>query len=166
MRFANQVLLGSLVAAGLLAGLQYWVANASSPADGQSLTRPLPTDAAAGSRRVLEDLQGVAAGFDLAVVAEDLPAGMAPVLAIGPDGAIRIVVPAPLSRVPGRNVWPGLGILLPRAHLGEVGGSARASLLAIWTSLAAEQPIDRAAIRLHGCQARPGEVERLLRWLR
>ena len=115
---------------------------------------------------MLQELRGVAAGFDLAVRREELPAGIAPVLAVGLDGRIQIVVPAPLSRTPGRRVWPGLGILLPRPRLGEIGGHARASLLSIWAELAATRPIGRSAIRLRGCQAQPGEVERLLRWLR
>ena len=168
MKLAYQVALGLSVAAGLLVALQSWVSRSTDREAGPGLAtrRALPSDTAAGTRRVLQDLQGVATGFDLAVLRDDLPPGCAPILAIGVDGAIRIVAPAPLSKAPGRNVWPRLGILLPKARLAEVGASARASLLSIWSDLPATQPIDPASVRLHGCQAQPGEIRRLLRWLR
>lgn len=175
MRPVQQIVLGLLVAIGLLVLLQWWVSqgadsqitDSQGTAPGQREThRQRPPDTGAGGRRILKDLDGVASGFDLAVRLDQLPGGCAPVLAVGIGGAIRIVTPASLSRTPGSVKWPRVGVLLPRARLRELSATERASLLAIWTRLAGAARLEAAAIRLHGCEARPGEIELLLRWLR
>jgi len=56
--------------------------------------------------------------------------------------------------------------LLPRAELAELSASERASLLAVWSRLSGGRKLRTSAIRMHGCQAHPEEVPRLLRWLR
>ena len=167
MRPLQQFGLGLLVAIGLVICLQWWVSSEpASPSGGRAAPPALPPDTGAAGRRILRDLQGLATGFDLAVHAARLPAGCAPVLAVGAGGAIRIVTPPQLGRIPGSQRWPQVGVLLPTAQLSELSATERASLLSIWSWLARDMRLNPSAIRLHGCRARPGEIEQLLRWLR
>lgn len=167
MKPLHQIGLGLLVAGGLLGVLQWWVSGEAGAGSDAPAQRPeLPPDTGAGVRQVLRDLQGLATGFDLAVRADRLPTGCAPILAVGDGGSLRIVTPAPLSRAPASRHWPQVGVLLPAAQLAELSAAERASLLSIWSWLGRDQRLSRSAIRLHGCRARPGEIEQLLRWLR
>jgi hypothetical protein len=168
VRPVYQVVLGLLLAIGLLVALQWWV-NPDLDLKVEPATDHLEdrvVDVGVGSRRILRDMDGLAEGFDLATRAEDLPPGCAPVLEIRPGGVLRIVTPAPLSRSPGSLRWPKVGLLLPRAELAELSASERASLLAVWSRLSGGRKLRTSAIRMHGCQAHPEEVPRLLRWLR
>ena len=168
MRPIYQMVLGLLMAIGLLVALQWWV-NPDLDLQVEPSTdslQDLVVDVGVGSRRILRDMDGLAEGFDLATRVEDLPPGCAPVLEIRAGGVLRIVTPAPLSRSPGSLRWPKVGLLLPRPKLADLSASERASLLAVWSRLSGDRKLPASAIRLYGCQAHPEEIPRLLRWLR
>ncbi len=170
MKPIQQIALGLLVAVALLVTLQWWVSQASAaPVPVAPVPAPgsvdLPKDPGPEGRLILKELRGQAAAFELTADLGDLPDGCEPVLEIRPGGGLRVAVAVPLSTAPGALRWPRVGILLPRVRLAELSPAERASLLAIWSRLT-RSTLAAESIHLHGCQARPGEIDLLLRWVR
>lgn len=163
-----RLLLGLVLAAVLTFVLQIWVgANpgqqppvvAGPPAREPGAT---PGGEAAG-RAVLETLHGEAQLVYLGREPGKLPKDAAPVLTIEAGGVIRLTVPPPLTDRPGREIWPKMGILLPRERLIRLSPAERSSLLRIWSVVAQGGWLRQRQIVATDLDFRPEELTPLLK---
>ena len=112
---------------------------------------------------VLDTLHGEALLVYLARQPESLPKDAAPVLSFDPGGVIRLAVPPPLGDRPGPEIWPKMGILLPRGRLVRLSASERASLLRIWSVAAGEGWLQEGQMVATDLDYRPEELLPLLK---
>ncbi|MHC4077291.1 MAG: hypothetical protein ACYST0_02485 [Planctomycetota bacterium] len=166
-----RLLLGLMLAAALIFVLQLSVGSEpgtnapaspltqGGPAGGGPSGAPVDAD----GRAVLDTLRGEALLVYLARRPGSLPREAAPVLAIGPGGAISLTVPPPLRQRPGPEIWPKIGILLPQARLVRLSAAERASLLRIWSVVAGEGWLRERQIVATDLDYRPEELAPLLK---
>jgi hypothetical protein len=159
-RWAARLALGLLLAAAALAVLQ-WSVGAGGARDAAAMPRPDgPMLAAAALPR------GTARMVAIATQRAALPEGCAPVLAIGRGGSLRVVVPPPPPAGPLAAPWPASGVLLPCRELAALDARARARLLEVLGALVGPGALAAGQIALADVEAKAGELEALLRWLR
>lgn len=162
-----RLLLGLVVAAGLIFALHVFVGGDPSPrapvaaSPGQE-PREAPEGDDAG-RRVLDTLRGDALLVYLGRRRDRLPEDAAPVLTIEAGGGIRLTVPPPLADHPGREIWPKMGILLPQERLVHLSPTERSSLLRIWSVVAQDGWLRERQVVATDLDFRPEELAPLLK---
>lgn len=156
-----RLLLGLLLAAVLLGGLGLLLGRPApvAPAN-REWQRPSPPNMPA--------LSVDAALVVLMAPAGDLPAAAAPVLQIAPDASVRVLRPPPLlpplpPRLPARLTAV---VRLPVSDLSRLDPHHRGALLECLGVLLRSRPVAPQRLLLRGVTAPPGELERLLTWVR
>jgi hypothetical protein len=164
-----RLLLGLVLAAVLTFALQVWVGGGQPGQQPPVVAGPparepgaAPAAEAAG-RAVLEALRGEAQLVYLGQKPDKLPKDAAPVLTIETGGVIRLTVPPPLTDRPGREIWPKMGILLPRERLIHLRPAERSSLLRIWSVVAQGGWLRERQIVATDLDFRPEELSPLLK---
>lgn len=164
-----RLLLGLVLAAVVTFALHLWVGRDPDhpppvlPAPPEEGPGPAPGDDDAAGREILDALHGEALLVYMGLHQEKLPADAAPVLTIRPGGAIHLTVPPPLHDHPGPEVWPKLGVLLPRERLVRLTPRERSSLLRIWSAVAADGWLRERQVVATDLDYRPEELAPLLK---
>lgn len=104
----------------------------------------------------------------LAAREADVPAQVAPVVAVARGGALRLVRPPPPEAEAEAEAgpWLGAGIVLPVARLADLDAGARAGLLDVLGAFAQGRRLGRSDVVLCRIEGGGDALAALLRWVR